>query len=416
PPIMTTSQLQAFIGNTHTPRIPHLPSPRLRGEKLRDNSPFITEPSNKGLACGGHLISSPAALAAFLGHERLEDALHKAMPALLQMDCPSSPVERNSRFVPFNGTLADLPFFSLPGLPLRDYLTSGIVAVGTENRGLNLSYHRMQYIDEDHLVMRVVHRHLHELLAANGGTLRASILLGVSPAIAIAAAFPAPSPGKELALAGRLLSGSDAIILLNGLHVPVQTEVVLTGTFTGETHPEGPFIDITGTCDFQRMEPVFHVEAIFTGPDAIIPMILPSGAEHALLMGLPRAVNIYSALGAHVSEMRGVALPQGGCGWLHAVVSCESDLPPRELAAIAFAAHPSMKRLTLVNTDIDPHDPVAVEWAVATRCQPHLDIQVIDPCPGSSLDPSANNGLTSKWVIDATIPPDRSPDDFRKLL
>ncbi len=62
----------------------------------------------------------------------------------------------------------------------------------------------------------------------------------------------------------------------------------------------------------------------------------------------------------------------------------------------------------VVDDDINPTDPIAVEYAVeyavATRCQADRDFIIIANTKGSSLDPSSeqDNLLTTKVGIDAT--------------
>lgn len=59
---------------------------------------------------------------------------------------------------------------------------------------------------------------------------------------------------------------------------------------------------------------------------------------------------------------------------------------------------------TVVDEDVDIHDPAEVEWAVATRFQADRDLVVIAESQGSSLDPSARNGIGAKMGLDATKP------------
>ncbi|MCJ2540523.1 MAG: UbiD family decarboxylase, partial [Candidatus Thermoplasmatota archaeon] len=75
----------------------------------------------------------------------------------------------------------------------------------------------------------------------------------------------------------------------------------------------------------------------------------------------------------------------------------------------AFAGHASLKRVIVVDEDVDPFDDHAVEWALATRFQADKDILVVEGARGSSLDPSAGS-TTAKLGMDATISPvkDRS--------
>jgi UbiD family decarboxylase len=62
-----------------------------------------------------------------------------------------------------------------------------------------------------------------------------------------------------------------------------------------------------------------------------------------------------------------------------------------------------MKKVTVVDGDIDIYDDRDVEWATATRFQAHKDVILIEGTKGSSVDPS-NEGLSTKMGLDATKP------------
>ena len=65
-----------------------------------------------------------------------------------------------------------------------------------------------------------------------------------------------------------------------------------------------------------------------------------------------------------------------------------------------------VKRVVVVDHDVDVFDDRQVNWAIATRCQPDRDITVITQARGSDLDPSTReDGLTAKWGVDATAKP-----------
>jgi len=55
------------------------------------------------------------------------------------------------------------------------------------------------------------------------------------------------------------------------LEVPAACELVIEGRFTGETGVEGPFVDITGTIDFVRTQPVFEIMRV-SGPEERNPL------------------------------------------------------------------------------------------------------------------------------------------------
>ena len=79
-----------------------------------------------------------------------------------------------------------------------------------------------------------------------------------------------------------------------------------------------------------------------------------------------------------------------------------------------FAAHRSLKMVTVVDEDIDPTDAESVEYAMATRFQADKDLTIIEKVRGSSLDPSSDqkNLLTAKLGIDATRSLLKKPEGF----
>jgi 2,5-furandicarboxylate decarboxylase 1 len=101
-----------------------------------------------------------------------------------------------------------------------------------------------------------------------------------------------------------------------------------------------------------------------------------------------------------------VYLTDGGSNWLDAVIQIRKRLEgePKNALLAAFASHPSLKIAIVVDEDIDPRDPNAVEYAISTRCQADKGVMIVSNVKGSSLDPSSDqaNLVTTKMGIDAT--------------
>jgi UbiD family decarboxylase len=195
--------------------------------------------------------------------------------------------------------------------------------------------------------------------------------------------------------------------LANGIPVPANAEYAMTAEIMLDDDIEGPYVDITGTIDDERMEPVFKINSIHHRNNPIFHALIPAEAEHKALMGLPRAPTIKSAV-SNVALCHDVHMTEGGCGWLSAVVSITPNGPDDGQKAIiaALEGHRSMKMVTIVNQDIDVTDSVRVEWAMMTRWQPDLDTIILSGQKGSSLDPSrGDDGMTSKIGYDATLSP-----------
>ncbi len=287
------------------------------------------------------------------------------------------------------------------------YITAGIV-FARWNGVQNASIHRMLVLDGRHVAARLVegrHTHLmHQAALAAGEPLPIAVAIGAHPAVTFASCTRVPE-GKELQFAAELLGGEIGVReCANGVFVP-DAEIVLEGYIGRMTAPEGPFVDITGTYDPERIQPVIEFTGMHAKPDPIYHGILPGGDEHKILMGVPYEPRIYRAV-ALVTRVQNVVLTKGGCGYLHAVIqikkSTEGDAKNAIMAA--FAAHTSLKHIVVVDEDIDPLDPHEVEYAIATRVKGDEDILVIPGVRGSSLDPRrAADGTNVKVGVDATM-------------
>lgn len=287
------------------------------------------------------------------------------------------------------------------------YLTSAIVFSCYEGVE-NASIHRMQVLDDHRVAARLVEgRHTHVMLKkalAKGEKLPVAVTIGTHPAVTFASCTRVPA-GMELPYAAELRGGTLKVKRCNnGVRVP-DAEIVLEGFITGDLTEEGPFVDITGTYDPVRRQHVIEFDGMYTKPDFIYHGILPGGDEHKMLMGAPYEPKIFTAV-AGVTEVRNVVLTKGGCGYLHAVIQIKKSTQGDAKNAImaAFAAHTSLKHVVVVDEDINPEDPLDVEYAVATRVRGDRDVMVITGVRGSSLDPcQLEDGTNVKIGVDATM-------------
>ena len=365
-----------------------------------------------GFRAIGNLWSTRERIARAMGVSP-EELTRKMMQA---MDSPSQPQEIDK--APFEKNILtdfDLRESAIPKFYPTDggrFITAGVVVA--EHDGIrNLSFHRLMLIGENKFAIRVVPRHLfalHKRAMAKGEDLKIAVAVGLCPSIMLSAAMNLEFGKDELTVANSLrqLCLNEPVCvrkIRNGLLVPAFAEYIFEGRMTKEVHDEGPFVDITGTVDPVRKQPVVEIDRIYHGDDPIFQIILPGVNEHYLMMGMPREPVIQRAVGLAVPEVHAVRLTEGGCCWLHGVVSITKQKEGDGVNAImaALGAHPSMKMVTIVDNDIDVFDDRDVEWAVATRFQGHKGLVMIENARGSSLDPSADE-TTTKVGIDATKP------------
>lgn len=303
------------------------------------------------------------------------------------------------------------------------FITSSIIyAQNPEKKTQNSSFHRLMPIDKTHFSIRMVEgRHLHRSYVYakdHGEDLKVAITVGVHPAVSIAGAYQAEWGKDELDIANSLLGGRLSLTKLpySGRMVPSGTEIVMEGRILADkTHREW-MVEMLRTYDFARAQPVFELEKLYFRDNAIFHDILSGYSEHRLLMGMPIEAKLNRDVKKGFPRTRQVIMSDGGCNWLHAVVQISKKKETDARAAIekTFAAHRSLKMVTVVDDDIDPSDPVAVEYSMATRFQADKDLVMVKKVRGSSLDPSSDqkNLLTAKLGIDATRPLSKRKEGF----
>ncbi|MBP3792328.1 MAG: UbiD family decarboxylase [Methanobrevibacter sp.] len=290
------------------------------------------------------------------------------------------------------------------------YITAGVVFARDPKTGIqNASIHRMMVLDNKRLVIRIVPRNLYTYFQnaqEAGEDLQIAIAIGMDPAILLASTTSIPIDYNEMEVANAFKNGELELIKCGDLEVP-QADIILEGKISvTETVAEGPFVDLTDTYDIIRDQPIINLEKMHIKKDnPAYHAIVPAGFEHKLLQGLPQEPRIYKAVKNAVPTVENVVLTEGGCCWLHAVVSINKQTEGDGKNAImaALSAHPSLKHCVAVDTDVNIFDAEDVEYAIATRVKGDRDIMIVPNVRGSSLDPVAeSDGTTTKIGVDAT--------------
>ena len=383
----------------------------------------VVLPRMEGGAAVANLWSTRDRVAAALGIPRdrllrqlLEAQTHPADTRLAD----HAPFEKHAT------TDVDLTALPIPKLYPKDagrFITAGVWVAEWEGVR-NLSFHRIQVLDRTRGACRIVPRHLRHMYAEAakaGQELKVAVCIGLDPWNLLGGGTSVEYGVDESRIASALTQAClkkpvKLVRIANGITVPAEADYVLEGRLIHETHDEGPFVDAVRTYDRVRKEPVLVVDRIYRRDDAVFHIIVGGLDEHFMFMGMPREPVIYQAVSRAVPHVKAVRLTEGGCAWLHGVVSIRKQHPGDGKNAImaAFGAHTSMKQVTIVDEDVDVYDDRDVEWAVATRFQADRGLVVLHGVRGSSIDPSAQDGFTSKVGIDATKPLGGDPARFDK--
>jgi 2,5-furandicarboxylate decarboxylase 1 len=244
-----------------------------------------------------------------------------------------------------------------------------------------------------------------------------AISIGVDPAIFVSAFWPCGPAIEEFGVAGALMK--QPVVLTPALTVdvavPAHAEIVIEGRIhPGNEEIEGPFADITGQITSSGKQPVIDVTAITMRQNPIYHTVLGfNSREHFKsrnndfwrdyqVTGRVKLPPLQLELG---NDYR-IYFPPAARNF-HAVVSLKksNDSQPRHIIDAVFQTYKYLKRVIVVDDDIDITDHTQIEWALATRVGRPEQV-IINAGLGSRLDKSAkeSGGEVIKMGIDATVP------------
>ncbi len=224
-------------------------------------------------------------------------------------------------------------------------------------------------------------------------------VFGGDPLVFRASHVKVPWAKSELDIVGGWRGQPLDVVLgpITGLPIPAYSEVAIEGEVPPpdeEAHDEGPFGEWPGyysggTRGTGEPQPVIRIKAVYYRDDPILLNQAPQwlGAPtHGLAQpagvvwdqieaaGVPGVVGVYF----HTTFMLVVAIKQMYAG--HAKQAA--------LAAMSCAAGARNGRyVVVVDEDIDPTNLKEVVWAMQTRVDPAEDIQIMDGCWSTPLDP-----------------------------
>lgn len=307
------------------------------------------------------------------------------------------------------------------------YITAGLVIARNPATGKqNVSIIRIQVNAKDRMAMLMLPRHLYAFYQASvkkGEPLPVAVVIGVDPLTLLSSQAIVPIDHDELEIAGALHGAPLPVVkcLTSDVRVPADAEIVIEGRILlDEREMEGPFGEFPKYYSSAEKREVIHVDRVTHRKDPIFHTIVPAEMEHLLLGAIPREATLLSHIQRTHPNVLDVHLAVGGVCRYHLYVKLrkQHEGQPKNVIFAAFGAHYDVKHVVVVDEDVDVHDPLQVEWAVATRFQADRDLVVAAGAQGSILDPSTTKanggsdtdvpsymqGMSAKMGLDATRP------------
>ena len=338
------------------------------------------------------------------------------------IDHPIAPRRReNSPHKQVVKTGDDVDLYSLP-IPMSSIydggpmITAGVTIARDPEFGVNCGIYRYIVKEKTLTGIDIVTPNNMRLFAQRafeaGRPCPISISIGTHPIEIMGSGFRAPLGVDEMGVAGGIRGAPVELAACETIDLPclADAEIVLEAEIlpTGWTWPEGRFGEFTRLMGGLHWNPLVKVKAITMRKDAIY-YALHMPWENTWLAGPTRYTAIRAALKNAGVQVKDINVTLGGCAFWHAVISVKKQPGEGKNALLAALSVMDLKHVVVVDDDIDVHNAMDVEWAIATRVQGDRDVIVIPGARAKPLDPSLPvmpPGVVptgAKVGIDATI-------------
>ncbi|MEE8515887.1 MAG: UbiD family decarboxylase [Alphaproteobacteria bacterium] len=257
-----------------------------------------------------------------------------------------------------------------------------------------------------------------------------AVVVGMHPALFMVAGLEMPYGKNEYDCAGGLLGESVEVINgpSTGLPIPANAEIAFEGWVDADdTVEEGPLGEWTGYyAGGSHQEPAIRIETLMHRDDPIllgaVPAIPPN--DDTFYRGTYRSGAVWNQLeAAGIPEIKGVWAHEAGGSrmWLTVAIKQMYAGHAKQAGLIASQCHAGAYAnhwVVVVDDDINPANMSDVVWAMCTRFNPLEDMEMLQGCWSTHLDPMSyghDDPRNARLVIDACRPWSRR-DTFPEVV
>ncbi len=309
-----------------------------------------------------------------------------------------------------------------PGKDKAPYLTTIVLTKDYDNGVQNQGVYRTMVRDESSVICNLSPgRHGYRNMVTwteKGKAAPIAWVIAAPPAVHLATVANLPYGVDEIDLAGGAMGAPVSMVKAKtvDLLVPADAEIIIEGEIHhGETELEGPFGEFAGYMGVVKQRPVVRITAITHRKNPIYygyaSQMPPS--ESTVIQSLTGAGVLLKRLRYDLGE---TAVTDAfidltfGSQLAHGIIAMKPGYPGHaKKVGRLVAIMSSIKRVTVVDDDVDIRDHTHVEWAMNSRYNPARDTVLIDDVffPGN-IDPSLRStssevAMGSEIVFDATL-------------
>ncbi len=254
-----------------------------------------------------------------------------------------------------------------------------------------------------------------------------AVVAGMHPTFLMIAGLEIPQGVSEYDAVGGIFGEPVQTLEMprTGMPVPANAEIA----FEGFIHPddfveEGPLGEWTGYyAGGKRPQPAIRIETFMHRDNPVLLGVIPAVPpnDNTFYLGSYRSGAVWNQLdAAGIPGIKGVCAHEAGGSrmWLTISIKQAYGGHSKQAALVAsqcYAGAYANRWVVVVDDDIDPTNTNDVLWAMCTRYDPRIDMEVLDGCWSTTLDPMCYDGDTdkrnSRMIIDACRPWNRL-DEF----
>ena len=356
------------------------------------------------------------------GFKKMAKGLEKPIPYKVVKDGPCKEVIKQGK---------DIDLYEIPVLWHHEkdshyFITTAVCRGKDPDTGIgNNSVNRLAVQGKDWLTIQSNPPHQLGIIISKylerGEACPIAMAVGTDPATFACSVCGIPYGMDELGFTGGIIGEPVEVIKCDtiGIEVPATAELVIEGEirpgdeegYVGKTEyaDEAPFAEISGYFGKQTRSPVIHVKAITHRKDYIYHGLASAEppSEHQVLNCFSMHGEIFSVAKTVIpaENIKAINPLMGTCGFA-AAVSIKKRYPGQARQLIyGLLVRAGLRKLIVVDEDIDVFNPIEVEWAVSYRASAE-DYIITAEIPGINIDPMVTTppNLMRKIGIDATLP------------
>ncbi len=228
-----------------------------------------------------------------------------------------------------------------------------------------------------------------------GIPLEVAVVIGGPPSVSYVAVSKLPDGVDEFSVAGGIAREALELVKCKtvDLEVPAHAEIVIEGELGTEAlEVEAPFGEAVGYIGMTEMMPYFTVKCITHRKDpiwlAFLSQFPPSESSKIRQHANEGAVYKYLRHDLNLSHVLAVAFHESAGSEAFAVLQmqkADQNEVWRALEAVA-GRFPAAKTIMAVDEDINAWDAEVLNWAIASRVQPHRDCRIVNYRSTNLLD------------------------------